>query len=179
MPSPAPTTSPDTTPTPVAAAPRTPVPPPSAPSGARAPSPAPASVVPHPPQQPPAVAPEAPKRQLAAVLDTEILDDLQAMLGEEVDRLVDIFLDDTPRLIRALENAASGPDYDALRDAAHSLKSSSANLGALSLSAAAKRVELAAREKSLERPAVAVALIANEFARAKQQLLARRPAQQA
>ncbi|TWT19447.1 Hpt domain-containing protein [Luteimonas marina] len=128
---------------------------------------------------PPAGAPEPPKRPLALVLDTDILDDLQAMLGEEVDRLIDVFLDDTPRLIKALENAAAGPDYDALRDAAHSLKSSAANLGAMSLSAAAKRVELAAREKSLERPAVAVALIANEFARARQQMLARRPAQQA
>ncbi len=50
----------------------------------------------------------------------------------------------------------------------------------MSLSAAAKRVELAAREKSLERPAVAVALIANEFARVKQLMLARRrQAQQA
>jgi len=114
------------------------------------------------------------------LLDTDILDDLHAMLGDEVERLIDVFLDDTPRLVQALENAAAGPDYDALRDAAHSLKSSSANLGAMSLSAAAKRVELAAREKSLERPAVAVALIANEFARVKQLMLARRrQAQQA
>ena len=119
---------------------------------------------------------EPPRRPLAVVLDTAVLEDLESMLGEEVDRLVDVFLEDSPRLIRTLENAAGGPDYEALRDAAHSLKSSSANLGALSLSAAAKRVELAARERSLERPAVAVALIANEFARARQQLLARREA---
>ncbi|MGJ4803526.1 ATP-binding protein [Luteimonas sp. SDU82] len=131
------------------------------------------------PQTPAAVAPPAPQRVLAPVLDPTILEDLQAMLGEEVERLVDVFLEDTPRLVRTLEQAASGPDYDALREAAHSLKSSSANLGAMSLSAAAKRVELAARERSLERPAVAVALIANEFARARQQLLARRTTQQA
>ncbi len=163
------------------------------------PAPTPASVAaPEPPAPAPAaafVAPPAPvvdaleptPRAAAptrpappVLLDTEILDDLHAMLGDEVDRLVDVFLDDTPRLIQALENAAAGPDYDALRDAAHSLKSSSANLGAMSLSAAAKRVELAAREKSLERPAVAVALIANEFARVKQLMLARRrQAQQA
>ena len=131
--------------------------------------------------------PEAPRPVAAPtrttqppLLDTDILDDLHAMLGDEVERLIDVFLDDTPRLVQALENAAAGPDYDALRDAAHSLKSSSANLGAMSLSAAAKRVELAAREKSLERPAVAVALIANEFARVKQLMLARRrQAQQA
>ena len=43
------------------------------------------------------------------LLDTEILDDLHAMLGDEVDRLIDVFLDDTPRLVQALENAAAGP----------------------------------------------------------------------
>src|SRR5690606_33472416 len=100
------------------------------------------------------------KRSQPPVLEAEIVEDLRAMLGDEVDRLVDVFLEDTPRLIAALEGAAAGPDFDALRDAAHSLKSSSANLGAMSLSAAAKRVELAARERSLERPAVAVAMIA-------------------
>jgi HPt (histidine-containing phosphotransfer) domain-containing protein len=106
------------------------------------------------------------------VIDHDILDELRTMLGGEVERLIDVFLEDTPRLIAALESAAVGPDFNALRDAAHSLKSSSANLGAMSLSAAAKRVELGAREKSLDRPAVAVALIANEFARARQVLKA-------
>ena len=106
------------------------------------------------------------------VIDHEILDELRALLGGEVDRLIDVFLEDTPRLITALENAASGPDYTALRDAAHSLKSSSANLGAMSLSAAAKRIEMGAREQALERPAVAVALVANEFQRARQPLRA-------
>ena len=138
--------------------------------------PATAPMAPAPPApEPPAIA----KRPQPPVLESEIIDDLRAMLGDEVDRLVDVFLEDTPRLLKELENAAAGPDYDALRDAAHSLKSSSANLGAMSLSAAAKRVELAAREKSLERPAVAVALIANEFARARQSLLATRQDQQA
>jgi len=117
---------------------------------------------------------DAPPQRIAQpeVIDHEVLDELRAMLGGEVDRLIDVFLEDTPRLIAALENAASGPDYTGLRDAAHSLKSSSANLGAMSLSAAAKRIELGARQQSLERPAVAVALVANEFQRAKQLLRA-------
>lgn len=107
---------------------------------------------------------------LPPVIDHEVLDDLRSVLGDEVDRLVDVFLDDTPRLLSALENAVDGPDYDGLREAAHSLKSSSANLGAMSLSAAAKRIETGARERNLERPAVAVALVSNEFARARRML---------
>jgi len=101
-----------------------------------------------------------------------VLDELRSILGGEVDRLIEVFLDDTPTIIAALETAAAGPDMDGLRNAAHTLKSSSANLGAMSLSNAAKRVQLGARMGTLERPAVAVAMIANEFARARQALRA-------
>ena len=101
-----------------------------------------------------------------------MLDELRSILGNEVDRLIEVFLDDSPRLISALETAAAGQDLDMLRNAAHTLKSSSANLGAMALSNAAKKVELGARTQTLERPAVAVALIANEFARARQALRA-------
>ncbi len=133
--------------------------------------------IPPPASAPLQVAAEPPPAAVPGVLhppiiDHEVLDELRSMLGGDVDRLIDVFLEDTPRLIAALENAAIGPDYNALRDAAHSLKSSSANLGAMSLSAAAKRVEMGARQQSLERPAVAVAVVANEFQRARQQLRA-------
>ncbi|TXI50498.1 MAG: sensor histidine kinase [Lysobacter sp.] len=98
----------------------------------------------------PAAPPPAPPPQDAAstVLDLGILDELRSMLGGEVDRLIEVFLDDTPRLIAALETAAVAPDYDMLRNAAHSLKSSSANLGAVALSNAAKKVEHGARARA-------------------------------
>ena len=125
-----------------------------------------------PPAKPAATAHATPAEPPAPVLDASVLDELRGILGGEVDRLIEVFLDDTPTIIAALETAAVGPDMDGLRNAAHTLKSSSANLGAMSLSNAAKRVELAARMGTLERPAVAVAMIANEFARARQALRA-------
>ena len=118
-------------------------------------------------------APAAPAtRQPPPVIDEEVLEELRSMLGDEVQHLVEVFLEDTPKLLARLEVAASEGDMDGLRDAAHSLKSSSANLGAMLLSAAARRVEQGAREGTLERPAVAVALVVNEFARARRQLRA-------
>ena len=121
---------------------------------------------------PAATPPAAPAEPPAPVLDAAVLDELRSILGGEVDRLIEVFLDDTPTIIAALETAAAGPDMEGLRNAAHTLKSSSANLGAMSLSNAAKRVELGARMGTLERPAVAVAMIANEFARARAALRA-------
>ena len=126
------------------------------------------------PARGPAPAPAVPASDLPPVIDEEVLDELRTMLGDEVDHLIDVFLEDTPRLIARLEAAVDGPDYDALRDTAHSLKSSSANLGAMLLSASARRIEAGARAGTLERPAVAVAMVANEFARARARLRAGR-----
>jgi signal transduction histidine kinase/CheY-like chemotaxis protein len=106
------------------------------------------------------------------VLDLDVLGDLRLVLGDETERLVGVFLEDVPQQIIKLEAAALGPDFAMLRDIAHSLKSASANLGAMALSAAAKRVELGARMQTLDRPAVAVALVASEFDRAREALLA-------
>ena len=116
--------------------------------------------------------PQMPTATPALVMDGEILAELRSVLGSEVDKLIDLFLDDTPLLLARLEAAALAPDFEELREAAHSLKSSSANLGAMALSAAAKRVELGARMRTIDRPAVAVALIASEFVRARVALLA-------
>jgi len=66
-----------------------------------------------------------------------------------------------------LQQAAQGNDIERLQALSHSLKSSSANVGALSLSAVARRIEHEARAGSLQRPAVAVALLVAEFARAR------------
>jgi signal transduction histidine kinase/CheY-like chemotaxis protein/HPt (histidine-containing phosphotransfer) domain-containing protein len=101
------------------------------------------------------------------VLDPSQLDELAEFAGQETQAIVRLFLEDAPRLVRQLEMASATPDLAAMREAAHALKSSSANVGALALSAVAKRIELGARANALERPAVAVALLIAEFARAR------------
>ncbi|WP_282263328.1 ATP-binding protein [Stenotrophomonas sp. PS02301] len=115
---------------------------------------------------PPAALPardEAP----APVLDQDVLDELLEVIGPDTARIIGVFLDDTPPLIRQLQDASVAADLDQLRALAHSLKSASANVGAMALSAAAWRIEHDARAGTLERPAVAVALLIAEFARAR------------
>jgi signal transduction histidine kinase/DNA-binding response OmpR family regulator/HPt (histidine-containing phosphotransfer) domain-containing protein len=107
------------------------------------------------------------------ILDDSALDELYAVIGQDASRIVTVFLEDAPHLLAQLERAALAPDFAALREASHSLKSSSANLGAMALSAAAKRIELGARMETLDRPAVAVAILTEEFERAKAALQAR------
>ena len=128
-------------------------------------SPSPPQVTPLPP-----VRTVVPTATAFPVLDHGMLDELQEIAGDETARIVSLFLEDAPRLIARLESASTIPDLDAMRDAAHTLKSSSANVGAMALSTAAKRVELGARAYKLDRPAVAVALVIAEYARARMAL---------
>ncbi len=120
-----------------------------------------------PPPQSPSPAPAAPATASPPVLDRSALDELREIAGDETARIVTLFLEDAPRLISRLEAGAVGPDLAVMRDAAHTLKSSSANVGAMALSAAAKRVELGARAMKIDQPAVAVALVIAEYARAR------------
>ncbi len=114
----------------------------------------------------------APLSDPDGVIDLEVFEELRAVLGQQVKQVITVFFDDTPHLIAILEAAAQVPDYTALREAAHSLKSSSANLGAMGLSAAAKHVELGARTGTLDYPVKAVARIASEFQKACEALKA-------
>ncbi|MDR2960252.1 MAG: response regulator [Stenotrophomonas sp.] len=115
-------------------------------------------------------APQDPGKQAAPqqpVLDRDVLDELHAVIGEAAIRIVTVFLEDAPAMVQQLQLAAQNGDESRLQAVAHSLKSSSANVGALSLSAVAARIEHEARSGSLQRPAVAVALLVAEFARAR------------
>ena len=102
-----------------------------------------------------------------AVLDAAVLDELQEVIGAETAQIITVFLEDTPPLIRQLQEALVKAEPERLLALAHSLKSASANVGALALSLAAQRIEHDARSGSVERPAVAVALLVAEFARAR------------
>ncbi len=83
------------------------------------------------------------------VLDDEIVRDLLDIMGEEFADLVHVYLEDTPKALAALEQAAVRADIEALISPSHSLKSTSANLGAMRLSELAKRLEHGARAGTL------------------------------
>ena len=83
------------------------------------------------------------------VLDTDVIRDLVEVMGGEFTDLVRVYLEDTPKAITALEQAATRGNVEGLIAPSHSLKSTSANLGAMGLSELAKRVEHGARAGTL------------------------------
>ncbi|MBS0556159.1 MAG: response regulator [Proteobacteria bacterium] len=127
------------------------------------PTPAPAFVAQSPPI--PAVAPAG------SALDADVVRDLLEVMGGEFTDLVRVYLEDTPKSIGLLEKAAASGDKGALIAPSHSLKSTSANLGALGLAELAKRLEQGARSGELgDEAPVLVAELARMFTRVRHEL---------
>jgi signal transduction histidine kinase/CheY-like chemotaxis protein/HPt (histidine-containing phosphotransfer) domain-containing protein len=103
-------------------------------------------------------------------LDLEVVDDLRDAMGDQFKMLVALYLEDAPIQLAKLEAAAVLGDKAQMVSAAHTLKSSSANLGAMQVSALSKRIEHGARDMSLQNPLVAVTLLGAEYHRAEAEL---------
>ncbi len=130
---------------------------------------------------PPSAAAQAPAVPEAAMpagdgarpaLDMEIVQDLQEMMGAGYRDLVRIYLEDSPKLLAQIQSAITAGDSAALVAPAHTLKSSSANLGALRVSEIAKRMEKSARAGDAAGPAAEAEALASEFGRAQTALTA-------
>lgn len=94
---------------------------------------------------------------MSQVLDVEILDTLIEAIGDDAARgVIAMFLEECRELTAVI--SAPGSDLVAIGRAAHSLKSSAGQLGALALSEAALAVETAASTNSPDLPQLAAAL---------------------
>ena len=102
---------------------------------------------------------------LAPAVDQATVQELLELMGEGFAGLVQVYFDDTPRLLSQLREAAATGNHESIAEIAHSLKSSSANLGALPLAELAKRAEADARAKHVEHLGTLVEQAATEYAR--------------
>lgn len=94
------------------------------------------------------------------VLDQGVLNELRESVGgdeEFVKELVAAYLAESPGYLDALATAAAAGDPAAVVRPAHTVKSSSAALGALRLAATCKQVEFAAREGRVDQAGVGAA----------------------
>jgi HPt (histidine-containing phosphotransfer) domain-containing protein len=104
-------------------------------------------------------------------LDLAVLASLRELqeTGEPdiVSEIGGLFLEHAPKKLSAICDAAEREDARALQMAAHSLKSSSAYVGAMKLSALCKELEEMGRSGSTERAAEKARDLMAEFLRAK------------
>ncbi len=87
------------------------------------------------------------------ILDEAVLAELKATTGDDpafVRELVDSYLAEAPAQIEGIAAAITGSDAAALVRPAHTLKSSSATVGAMRLATVARRLEITGRSGALE-----------------------------
>ena len=101
-------------------------------------------------------------------IDQATFDRLVEMTGGEldfVDELVDTYIEDGRNQVEGLRAALERGDTEALVRAAHSLKSSSVNVGALALGDRCRALEEAARAGAVPDAAERIDAIASSFER--------------
>jgi HPt (histidine-containing phosphotransfer) domain-containing protein len=89
-----------------------------------------------------------------SVLDQEAIANLRALSPDDGDvflkEILGIFLEDTPARIAELHASKSRGDGVSFTRAAHSIKGSSSNVGALELRASAERLEAHSKQQGLD-----------------------------
>jgi signal transduction histidine kinase/CheY-like chemotaxis protein len=113
-------------------------------------------------------------------IDEAVLNNLAQLQREGrpdiVNRVITLFLENAPSLLRELQDAAARGDMELLHGACHALKASSANVGAVALAAHCNELEAMARIETVSDAAARVAVIVEDYRRAQDALTARLPA---
>jgi len=111
----------------------------------------------------------------AAALDQAALDNLRNTVGGDEEFLAELvmtFLEDAPQLLADMRSAAEAGDAPGLRLSSHSLKSNSADFGAMDLNALCKQLEMMGKEEKLEGALALIDQADAAFAAVKPALLA-------
>jgi len=107
-------------------------------------------------------------------IDPEAIDHLRSLNPGDNDEflreIIGIFLEDTPLRIAELDTSLAASDKERFTRAAHSIKGSSANLGALALRSVAEKLEHHSNHEGLTNVSGMIADINTQFALARDEL---------
>ena len=108
------------------------------------------------------------------IIDSAAIENLRSLNPGDNDEflreIVGIFLEDTPQRIAELETSLAAQDLNRFTRAAHSIKGSSANLGATYLRTEAEKLEHHSRKAGMAGVDAMIATIKTEFIRAQDEL---------
>ena len=105
------------------------------------------------------------------VINMEVIDELVSLSEDgDPELLVDLirmFLEDAPQKLAAIESAFAGGDLEQVERAAHSLKGSSGNLGAILVQQHCETIQNASRKHERAAIATAVPQLVRDYAAAE------------
>ena len=103
----------------------------------------------------------------SAPIDRKILDTIRELQLDDgpniLAQVIDLYLHDTPAQLQTLQHALNDADAETVQRTAHSLKSSSANLGAIKLSKLCRELEKMAKEQLMQSIPGQLLAVKNEF----------------
>jgi signal transduction histidine kinase/CheY-like chemotaxis protein/pSer/pThr/pTyr-binding forkhead associated (FHA) protein/HPt (histidine-containing phosphotransfer) domain-containing protein len=112
-----------------------------------------------------------PTQTESAILDHQVLDDLRSLAGAKaktfLSGIIGQYFEDSPQKLQAIEQAIDNQDATALRQAAHGLRSSSANLGAIAIADLCKQLEDLARSGTTQGSSTTMELLAQTYPKVK------------
>ncbi|MCP4043925.1 MAG: Hpt domain-containing protein [Gammaproteobacteria bacterium] len=107
----------------------------------------------------------------APAIEQDLLNNLHEALGEEdFAEVISVYLESTAEIINEMPQAYEFADSKTLERLAHSCKSASANVGAMTLSGMAKELEAQLRKGELAGAQVRIDALQEEFERARREL---------
>lgn len=80
-------------------------------------------------------------------LDLDVLNELEEFMGDETKSLLNMFLKETPGILKQMSQHVKDKEYAEIKGLAHTLKSTSANIGAKGLNHFSKQIEVAASKE--------------------------------
>lgn len=107
------------------------------------------------------------------LIDEDALKRLLALIGDDpddLDELIDDYLEVAPKLAKTILGTSESRDIDAMRIAAHTLKSNARDLGAIRVAERASAVESACKDGDIEAAIAVAADIEAESAAANETL---------
>ncbi len=109
-----------------------------------------------------------------SIIDPQAIENLRALNPDDDDAflkdIIGIFLEDTPERLVELKESLAAYDQPKFTRAAHSIKGSASNLGALKVRSTAEQLEHQSRKSGLNEIEPLIAQLETEFANAKNEL---------
>jgi PAS domain S-box-containing protein len=118
-----------------------------------------------PPEPSPPAQPENGKGDRGEILNEQTVENLREI--DALEELADVYLQEAPKLLDNLHTALDRADAAGVKEAAHSLKSTSAALGAIGLSELSRQIEMTGREGSTEISPDLLSQLETEYERVK------------
>ena len=113
----------------------------------------------------------APAKTEQPILDHQVLNSLRRLAGAKAKtflaEIISQYLEDSPQKLQEIQQAIDNNDTQALRQASHSLRSSSANLGAVTIADLCKQLENLARSGTTQGASATMEQLAKEYPQVK------------